>query len=216
MTDTAYFTIAKVETHEVQTTGDNTVAPIVNPDNYGYVSTLTGIGGLGGGLDIDGVSVDAIVNLGKEIWSIIQANKPVVNVTTNEASALPRGVTDWSALSGWDTPRIRTFETNFTNAYGINVVSFQYRLSYTSGGSYNGQGQYLSHVTVSPENVTVLWGYTFNAQVSVPNVTNAGTSSNPLAAAEVLVSWTVDTVLKHEQQSSDYYVRGDGSFEQLQ
>ncbi len=52
--------------------------------------------------------------------------------------------------------------------------------------------------------------------VTIPSVTNAGTTQSPIAAAEVLVKWDVDTVINHEEQSADYYVRGDGTFQTLQ
>lgn len=218
--DLNYYTITQVETHEV---------PTSNSDDYGYGVKKTPapssapnansgpqIGDILGKLgSLGGVSIADIVNLGRQIWQVIEENKPVVNVTLESANALPKGVTAWQDLAGWKAPQARTFETTFTNAFGMNVVNFQYRLTFTPGGSYRGLGEYLTNVSVEPSDLYVAWGYKFSAQASVPNITNAGTMRAPMAAAEVLVKWTVDTVVNHAEQSASYYVRGDGTFQSL-
>ena len=198
--DSQYFTITNIETHEIPTEQPLLEAPFLNQ------SALPDIG----------VSIADIVNIGKEIWTIIQDNKPVVNVSTDHASALPKGITEWTSLAGWQAPQAKTFQTTFTNAYGINVVTFEYRLTYTGGGNYRGKGKYLANVTVVPSNLYVAWGYKFTAQATIPSITNAGTTQSPLAAAEILVKWDIDTVINHIEQSADYYVRGDGTFQALQ
>ncbi len=156
-----------------------------------------------------------IVNLGKQAWKVVEANRPVANVSLGTATGLPQGLSDWTALEGWQKPESRVFRTVYTNLYGMEVVRFDYRVVYTYGGNAAGHGRYLAQVSVLPVDVMVAWGYTFNAEAAIPVVTNAGTRGNPVAAAQVNVSWTVDTVLKHQQQSASYYVRGDGAFSRL-
>jgi hypothetical protein len=39
-------------------------------------------------LDSPELVLDLIINLGKKIWTLVEANKPVVNVATDSASAL--------------------------------------------------------------------------------------------------------------------------------
>jgi hypothetical protein len=210
-TDARYFTIDKVETHEVLSTevqpDETALAPSTSTDLMSQ-DTMN--------LTIAGVDIGDIMNIGKQIWDIIAANKPVANVSTNSASAIPKGVTDWETLAGWQMPQLKTYETQFSNPFGEKVITFQYRVGYTPGGTYQGQGQYLANVTVTPVNVNVAWGYAFNAQVSIPSITNAGTTTSPIAAAQILVSWTVDTIVMHTQQSAQYYVRGDGQFASMQ
>src|SRR6185437_16731122 len=98
-----------------------------------------------------------------------------------------------------------TYQTTLKNVYGMTVVSFQYRVSYTAGGSYRGAGKYLTNVAVAPQDLYVAWGYTFNATASVPNITNAGTERAPVAGAQILVKWSIDTDMAHSEQSAGYY-----------
>lgn len=158
------------------------------------------------------IVIDQIINLGARVWDVVVRNRPVVNVSTQTATALPKGVTEWTQLAGWQAPRAKIFRIRWQNLYRMDVVDFSVRVLYTYGGNVRGKGRYLTNVTIVPANLTVAWGYTFNAKASVPSVTNAGTERDPVGAAELLSTWSVDTVLKHEEGSMSFYVRGDGQF----
>lgn len=199
-----YYTIGSVQTHEIPNTETETTLSTRIETPPGQSDVVVG--------DVD---ITDIVNLGKQIWNIVEANAPVANVSTTTANALPKGITDWQQLTGWQTPVTKTYETVFNNLFGMTVIDFQYRVSFIPGGTYNGVGKYLANVTVAPQYVSVLWGYKFNASAAVPTLTNAGTADAPLAAADVNVQWTIDTVLKHIQQSAEYYLRADGQFAAL-
>ncbi len=164
----------------------------------------------GGVLGEANVFIDQLINLGKKLWNIVEANRPVVSFADQTASALPRGIESWSELEGWDNPRAKTYHLTYKNVYGTSVVDFAYRIVYVAGGSYKGQGKYLAQVTVYPETVSVAWGYTFDAKVSIPVIMNHGTREAPIAGAEVLVDWTIETPLKSSRSTSSYAVRGDG------
>ena len=161
------------------------------------------------------VILDQIINMGKKIWNIIEANKPVVNVQTDVASALPEGARSWQSLSGWKAPQSRRYRVTYTNLFGVNVVDFSYLVVYTPGGNVGGKGQYLTHVTVLPAGVDVAWGYNFDMQAAVPSVTNSGTSTDPVGAAQLQLSWKVNTPLKHSQSTQSFYVQGTGAFMDL-
>jgi len=162
-----------------------------------------------------GFDLTNIINLGKKIWQIVEAGKPVVNVELNTANALPEGAKGWQALEGWQAPVSRVFEVSYKNGFGREMVNFTYRLLYTYGGNSKGKGHYLTNVTVVPAQLSVGWGYSFSAQAQIPSVTNAGTADNPIGAVEMLVSWKVDTMLRHREGSSSFYIKGDGSFVDL-
>ena len=66
------------------------------------------------------------------------------------------------------------------------------------------------------EGAIIAWGWSFDATASIPTITNSGTTDNPVAAAELLISSQVRTVLSHLDNSESYYVRGDGKFVDLQ
>jgi hypothetical protein len=158
---------------------------------------------------------NTIENIAQNTWSFIQANKAVIDINSNYANAVPSGVTDWTQLENWSDPISQCFQIDYTNGFGMTVVSYTYCVVYTPGGDYNGVGQYLNHIQIVPSEIQVSWGYTLNAITSVPSVFNKGTSSNPIAAAEVHMQFTVSTAIKKDIQEHVYYVKGDGSFEHV-
>jgi hypothetical protein len=163
------------------------------------------------------VVIDQMINLGQKIWSIIEANKPVVNVQTQYATALPQGITSWGQLAGWKPPEGSVYGFSAKNAYGIKVIDVSYQVLRTYGGNYNGKGKFLTAVTIQPLSVNVAWGYTFNMTVEIPDtsIVNVGTTQDPVAAMQPLVKWTVSTALKSSSGQSTYYVQGDGLFKEL-
>ena len=166
-------------------------------------------------LDAAEVVLDKILSIGRKIWTVVEANKPVLNFTTQNASAVPMGVQSWQQLSGWQTPRAFVYRVTYENLYGMDIVDFSYRVMFTPGGSVNGRGQYLSNVTIVPNTIDVAWGFTFNANASVVNTVNTGSSTAPVAGMELLLNWTVESPLKKSQNTASYYVRGDGQFTNL-
>lgn len=161
------------------------------------------------------VEIGELVNLGKQIWQIILENQPVVNVSTDTANVVPQGVEGWMTLQGWSAPKAKNYRILYRNLMGVDVVDFSYRVLYTYNGNYRGKGRFLANVTIIPANLSVAWGYKFNATATVPSITNAGAENDPIGAAELLIKWDVSTPLKYQQSSVSYYVRGDGYFEAL-
>lgn len=158
-------------------------------------------------------SLAQIINFGAKLWKLVEANKPVVAVNTTSANALPAGVEgNWLALENWQEPRARRHAVTYKNVYGIEVVNFDYRITYTAGGVHDGKGLYLSNVAVNPQNLSVAWGYNVEANAKVVNVLNTGTKNNPRAGMEVLVEWKIKTILKDMRSSTSFFVKGDGGF----
>lgn len=170
----------------------------------------------GPALDKAELVLDKVINMGRKIWAIVEANKPVVSFDGNTANALPQGVTSWDALQGWEAPSSRLYTFTYRNLFRMNVVKFSFRVLYSHGGSVGGKGRFLANVNVVPAALDVLWGYKFNATAAITSVLNASKiAGEPIAAAEILVSWKVDTVLKHSRRSVSLYARGDGRFKDL-
>ncbi len=156
------------------------------------------------------VILDQIMNLGVRIWSIVEDGKPVVNTTAQTANALPKGLSCWADLQGWRVPTTKLYQIAYTNGFGMEVVKFVFRLTFTHGGNLSGMGQYITNATMMPAELNVGWGYTFNAQGAVPSVFNAGSVEAPLAGMQMVITWKVDTVLKHMEKSETFYLQGDG------
>ena len=199
----------------VKTTIEPDAMDLMTSNSSAAGPRVSDTGDIASGLDEANVELDQIINMGTKIWKIIEANKPVVNLNFVAASALPKGVTDWQDMQGWQAPMSQIVHMTYTNGFNMNVVDFAYRIIFTYGGSVNGKGKYITQMQVMPANLSVAWGYTFEASADANTITNAGTSANPVAALQALVSWRVKTVIKDMQSTNSYYMRGDGLFQEL-
>lgn len=197
-----------VSTVDIQLSADQSQHPIAdiqfNNDCNDRFETF-------GFTDLAEIGWSDIINIGQKLWAIVEANKPVVNVHgAPVASALPRGLTCWNELDGWQAPKIQSYDVTYKNGFGMEVVKFRFRLQYTYGGGRSGKGKYLANVTVAPAEISVMWGYTFNADVEVLQAVNLGTSDNPVAGLELNLKWGVKTVMKQSDNSFHFFVQGDG------
>lgn len=195
-----YYEIRSVEIRETLDEGANPLILRFEESSAGAV------------VDEVDVTLDKIIGIGNKAWKIIDANKPVVRTTVETASALPEGITRWQDLEGWQVPHSRYYSVVIVNAWGMEVVRFGYRVLYSAGGSFRGQGRYLSNVTIVPAKVDVLWSFKFDANVLIQNVLNVGTVSDPIAGIQMGVRFTVDSPLAHIQSEKNFFVRGDGEF----
>ncbi|NLH38692.1 MAG: hypothetical protein GX445_01330 [Elusimicrobia bacterium] len=163
------------------------------------------------------VAVEKIVNIADKVWQMVKDNKPVVNIDSRYAVALPKGVTAASDLSNWSKPKSYLISFYFENLYGMDVVNVSYKVTYVYGGSYNGTGKYLAAVWAIPVSVDVMWGFSFTMSALVPDATvvNIGTDSKPVAALQLKVSWAASSALKEMDGTAVYYIQGDGYFEEL-
>jgi hypothetical protein len=162
-------------------------------------------------------TLDNIINLGLKIWKIVEDNKPVVDVKTQFATALPKGVSGWTDMAGWLPPVGTIYELTAKNAYGIKVIDLRYQVLRTYGGSYDGKGKYLTAVTVEPLLVDVAWGYHFSMSSNVPDtsIVNVGTSDNPVAGLMDQLGWNISTPLKSSSGQSLYFLQGDGAYREI-
>ncbi len=170
----------------------------------------------GGGADPI-VILDQIINIGQKIWKIVVDNKPVVDVKTQYATALPDGVKGWSSMAGWQRPKGTIYQLTAKNAYGGQMINLRYQVLRTAGGNYKGTGKYLTAVTIEPLLVEVAWGYHFSMDVAVPDtsVVNVGTTENPVAAMMVQLGWRIQTPIKDSQGKGIYYLQGDGVYQEV-
>jgi len=207
----AFYTIGKVRLEQVSETRLTTRQAQL--EVFGAPALMSETPKSGTDLDALEVTIDQIINIGKKVWTIVDANKPVVTINQdNIAHAMPLGITSWSSLESWQAPVSRVYRMTYENLMGISVVDFSFRVVYTHGGSVKGKGRYLTNVSVVAADLDVIWGYNFDAKVSVPSVTNAGNETSPVAGMQLNIDWTIKTPLQHRQVSQAYYVRGDGAF----
>ncbi|MCG2725212.1 MAG: hypothetical protein L6420_02965 [Elusimicrobia bacterium] len=156
--------------------------------------------------------IKKIVNTASKIFKIIEENRPVVNIATNYANAVPQGVAHWTQLTGWKGPNSKTYKFSARNAVGIKVVKMTYKVHYIWGGSFKGKGKFLTGVTIEPKSIETAWGCNLDMTAEVPDssVGNAGTSENPVASMEIHLKWKVKTFTRDIEKTAVYRVQGDG------
>lgn len=155
------------------------------------------------------VEIEQIINIGKKIWKIIEANQPVLNVKYQYANALPKGIKTSEDLEGFSNLNTRGFHVWGTNLYGVRVYDLEYVAVHRHGGSYQGAGRYVENATVLPQHVEVAWGYTMNYGVTNVSTVNVGTKENPIASLLLETELSVSTVLKKSQSRQVFEFRGD-------
>ncbi len=222
--DPAYFSVGSVEVREMPSDHQALVNEIQKGDDAVNAATDIWFEKADAPLDVDtlgsmigltGSEVGVFIAVGKEIWTIIKENQPVMNTTYNAVSVLPKEVTAWDQMAGWQAPKSTVYQVTYKNFYGVDVIRFSYRLTYTSGGTYNGKGQYLSNVSVSPVHVRVLWGFELNSDVKIKNIQNTASLDSPVPGVEVEVGYNISTIFVKEENAQVFYVRGDGYSQKL-
>jgi hypothetical protein len=161
-----------------------------------------------------------IIAFGKEIYKIVEAGKPVINTNYAPISVLPletefgKDITPMK-LSKWRAPKFVKFKVTYKNGYGAEVVSFTYNVNMSYGGQFKGKGAFITNAQIVPENVTVAWGYTFNAKMSLVGLTNIGTDEEPIAGATLVLSYSVSTLIKEDRNNMTIFIAGDGTIQQM-
>lgn len=194
-----------------------TIQPPGNPQGNNGTPSIGGIGGIGSGIGLPGtggIILDQIINIGSLAWSIVQSSRPTMRLSTYRAHGLPKGITCWTDLEEWKIPKSKVFRVEQKSKLGQSLAKFTFRISFVHGGSYNGIGQYLANVTVTPVDVQVGWGVDFGSEVHIPSVFNMGKKTNPLAAMQVFVYWNLGSAMKMQQKSQLFHVTGDGQIVQ--
>ncbi len=155
----------------------------------------------------------SIINTLLTLWQVIESNKPVVNINTKGASALPDiAKTDWTLVTGWKPEHVVNYKVEWSNPYGMKVISLDFEVRQTYGGSLKGKGQYIAVARVVPVAVNVDWGFDLNVNVNVPSVTNRGTVDDPLAEIAMEVTYQAKGMFQNETVTEPYLLRGDGYF----
>ncbi|MBI2522292.1 MAG: hypothetical protein HYV97_17870 [Bdellovibrio sp.] len=162
--------------------------------------------------------VDQLIALGKKIWVIIEAGRPVVNTNLPTVHVLPREAGQDGSLydlSGWNAPKAIGYRVTYKNLYGMEVIAFTYSIAFQPGGQLNGKGAYIAGASVTANDVSVAWGFDFSAKSEVVAITNRGTRENPVAGLTLKISYIAKTVFKDIRNSYNYHLTGNGTLYQV-
>ncbi len=156
-------------------------------------------------------NLQGLITLGKEIWQIVKDGAPVVNFKSESASVIPQGALCPFYMSSWSLPLVKTFELNYKNKFGMEMIYFTYKVIYSYGGSYQGKGAYLANVSIHPKDIRLKWGQSFDASVKIASALNIGTQENPIAGLEISLDWVIQNPIMNTQSNRTYFVDGLGN-----
>ena len=164
-------------------------------------------------------AANQVIALGEKIYEIVKKGQPVVNTSSAPISVLPKNndgsPVDIFQTTNWSMPLTRKMKLEYKNLYGSKVVTFDYTVMFVHSGKYNGKGAYLTAVQIVPTNVTVSWGYEFDATMKLVGLQNHGSVDSPVAGAIVQMSYKAKTVLRTIDSTDQYHVTGRGQLTQL-
>lgn len=155
-----------------------------------------------------------LIALGKEIYEIVEAGRPVVTVESEPVQILPRdeqGATIQAMeLSNWNAPKVKKYSVRTRNYLGMTPASFDFMLIYSYGGKYRGKGAYITGAQIKPTSVNVAWGYSLDASFKVQSIMNQGSEANPVAGAVLMIDYRIKTVLMDRTNNASYFINGLG------
>lgn len=189
-----------ISTYEVQDALESFTAQAVDP-------RLATIG------EVIKVTKDLIA-LGEEIYKIIDKGRPVVNLNSAPISVLPKdekgSAIEAFSLTNWKNPKTKKFIVEAKNYLGMTPVSFEFTVIFSYGGKHNGKGAFINGAQIVPTKADVAWGYSLDASFSVQQITNQGTSANPVAAAVLSMKYNISTILKDSTENALFFINGNG------
>ncbi len=158
--------------------------------------------------------VDKLIAIGQKIIPTIEKGKAVVtNNPMSAVSVLPRLDTKDPVvhdMGDWSLPMTKHYKITYANGFGSEVVSFVYSISYQYGGTYGGQGKYLTGIRASARNITISWGFDLDASSQLIQISNVGTAQNVVAGATIEISYTVKNFTRQITTNESFFVAGDG------
>lgn len=215
-----YHTLQTVELYEVGSDADGNEVEVLKQKSrlpnelqsmlQAYNKNAKSFQGLGEVL----MATKQLIALGKEIYKIIEAGKPVVTIESTPVSVLPRDLKgepiDPLRMSNWSAPKVRKYKVVAKNYLGMRPVSFVFMLIFSYGGKMDEKGFYLTGAQIKPTDVQVGWGYSLDASFKVQSIVNQGSAEDPVAGAVLMIDYTIKTVMKESRQNRSFFVNGLG------
>ncbi|MBU6154445.1 MAG: hypothetical protein KGP28_09110 [Bdellovibrionales bacterium] len=203
--------------------------PVLNPPPLTPPVTeplppLPGGGGLNGGNPqtvnpqpgtSGGISLNDIITIGQKVWDFVVSNKPNATYQSLKAAVVPSGITSWTQLRGWSKPVSKVYRVEFTNMFGQVAGSFDYRINFVYGGSYQGKGKYIGQISFVPAGVKLSTDRTLDVKAELLDPLNFGTEEDPIAGVELQISWSTPTTTRYQLNSVEFFLYGTGEIQDM-
>lgn len=166
--------------------------------------------------------IDGLLAIGKKIWPIIEAGKPVINTTglVPAISVLPNFEppatrVEMYEMANWSMPKAVSYKISYKNYYGGEVVGFVYTVYFQHSGTYQDKGKYIAGLKVQASQVYAAWGFNFDASSELVNIANVGTKDDPVASAIIQISYKARGLINEMRNAQSFYVDGKGNVQPL-
>lgn len=174
-------------------------------------------------IDEIAIIIDSMIALGKKIWPIIEAGRPVITSKMSPIiSILPRmpdnadntGVLN--QMANWSAPVSKSYRVSYKNYYGKEVIGFTYTIYFQYGGDFGGVGKYITSLYIEASDIYAAWGgFSFDVKSELMSISNVGSQKEPVASGIVRLICKAKGILNEDQSSKSFYIDGKGNFSPL-
>jgi hypothetical protein len=176
----------------------------------------------GNPIDEIAMYLDGLIAIGKKIWPIIDAGRPVINTTgiIPSLSVIPKieGADPKAAfydMANWSAPKAESYRVSYKNKFGSEVIGFTYTVYFQFNGDYNGKGKYITNLKVQASEVYAAWGFNFSATSELIGIANVGSKEDPTASAIIQISYIAKGLINEVRNAQSFYVDGQGTMRLL-
>jgi hypothetical protein len=149
------------------------------------------------------------INIGKKVWTIIEASKGTAEAEEVSVSALPQEVTSPFQMENFKQAD-KMYRITYKNGFDENVVRIKYLLSYSYGGNHKGKGKYLSGVSIAAANIQIEHGFKVTSTVRVIDIKNIGTLEDPIASIKIKVKLEINGFFNYRERNMEFTINGLG------
>lgn len=186
------------------TTGGTTTAPA--PRTIGERAEEAG--------QVIGVLKD-IVALGESVYELIKKGKPTNTTEYAPISIVPKDLStnapvDPFELENFSMPIEKKYTTVIKNGLGKRVVTIEYMVIFSYGGSYNGAGKYITAAQIVPTSIDTAFMWDVNATMKLGGIMNHGTKDSPIAGAILGIKYQMSSWGNAFERNDMIHITGNG------
>lgn len=163
--------------------------------------------------------IDGLLALGKKIWPIIDAGRPVIDEKLAPAVSVLPHLNDSTGvlneMENWSAPKVLSYRVSATNKWGSEVIAFTYSILFQYNGDLNGKGKYVTSLKVITSDIVTSWGFDLAASSELISISNVGSMANPVASAIISIHYAIKGKFNEMRNANSIYVDGTGKIESI-
>lgn len=165
-------------------------------------------------------TAERIVALGESVYRLLQHGKPNNTSTYAPISVVPRDPLSKEVVSPLDLdecsyPLTKTYRTVITTA-SVEVVKFEYAVTFSHSCSYNGVGKYIAAAEIKPISVDIGYGWDVNATMKLSGIMNHGKKGSPVVGANLTMNYSISSWRNSFNKDHTVHITGDGKIDPKQ